>query len=135
MLVECKKAHDIKDMVCVRFVDSKCLPVVWFECTVNSDIYLSAFLYDRVWENIKNVATRRQYKLKQDGNGCHATRECLEFLRLKLGDRIISRNTEHIWSPYSPDLSPVDFSFCNEAMNFVEKKQVKTNPELKRTHN
>ena len=55
----------------------------------------------------------------------------LEFLRSKFGDRIISRNTENHWPPYSPDLSPIDFSFWGQAMAHVVRTKPSTLEELK----
>ena len=131
-LVECKKAHGEKVMAWVGIVDGRCLPVVWFNGSVNGEVYLTKVLKETVWETVKHVATRRQYWFQQDGASCHVTAECLEFLRDKFGDNVISRNTAHHWPPYSPDLSPLDFSFWNQAMQHVRKQQPHTLQHLKR---
>ena len=59
------------------------------------------------------------------------TKDCLDFIKSKFGDRVISHNTEHHWPPYSPDLSPLDFSLWGQAMAHVVRCQPKTIDELK----
>lgn len=130
-LVECKQAHASKVMAWVGIVDGRCLPVVWFDGSVNGDVYLNQVLKETVWPNVKNTATRRQYWFQQDGASCHVTAPCLEFLSSKFGDRVISRNTQHHWPPYSPDLSPLDFSFWSQAMMHVNQHNPTTIGELK----
>ena len=130
-VVECKKAHGEKMMAWVGIVDGRCLPVVWFTGSVNGDVYLNQVLKATVWPALRSIATRRQYWFQQDGASCHVTTPCLEFLREKFGDRIISRNTDHHWPPYSPDLSPLDFSFWNQVMINVKKRQPSNIEELK----
>ena len=56
---------------------------------------------------------------------------CLDFIKSKFGDRVISRNTEHHWPPYSPDLSPLDFLLWGQALAHVVRCQPKTIDELK----
>ena len=109
-VIECKKAHGEKVMAWVGIVDGRILPVVWFQGSVNSKVYLEQVLKNTVWQSVKNLATRIQYWFQQDGASCHVTAECLDFLHAKFGERIISRSTIHHWPPYSPDLSPLDFS-------------------------
>jgi hypothetical protein len=129
-LVESKQAHGAKVMAWVGIVDGRCLPVVWFTGSVNGDVYLNQVLRGIVWPSVKNHATRRQYWYQQDGASCHVTAPCLEFLRSKFGNRVISRNTQHHWPPYSPDLSPLDFSFWSQATMHVNKNHPQTIPEL-----
>ena len=79
-----------------------------------------------------NMATRQQYWFQQYGANCHVTTRCLEFFKEKFGDRIISRNTDHHhWSPYSPDLSPLDFSVWNQVTINMRKMQPGTLEDLK----
>ena len=80
---------------------------------------------------MNSLATRRQYWFQHDGASCHVTGECLEFLQSKYGERIISRRTAHDWPPYSPDLSPLDFSFWSQAMVDVIRCEPSTISELK----
>ena len=130
-VVECKKAHGKKVMAWVGIVDGRILPIVWFEGSVNSKVYLERVLQGCVWPAVRGLATRRQYWFQQDGASCHVTAECLDFLQAKFGDRIISRNTPHHWPPYSPDLSPLDFSFWGQALAHVERIMPSTIQDLK----
>ena len=86
-------------------VDGRILPVVWFQGSVTSSVYLEQVLKGTVWPTVKGVAKRRGYRYQQDGDSSRVTEECLEFLKTIFGDRVISRRTEHHWPPYSPDLS------------------------------
>ena len=83
-------------------------------------------LKNTLWPSIKSRATRRGYWMQQDG----AT-PVMDFLRSKFGDTIVSRNSTHIWPPYSPDLSPLDFSFWSLAMSEVTWVKPDTLRELK----
>jgi hypothetical protein len=132
-LIECKQAHGAKVMAWVGIVDGRCLPVVWLEGSVNGKVYLNQVLKGTLWPAVKNLATRRQYWFQQDGASCHVTAPCLDFLSSKFDDRIISRSTQHHWPPYSPDLSPLDFSFWNQSMMHIKRCEPRTIPELQRS--
>ena len=70
--------------------------------------------------------------VQHDGASCHVTAECLDFLHAKFGERIISRRTIHHWPPYSPDLSPLDFSFWSQAIAHITRCEPSTLTELKK---
>ena len=129
-VVPCKKAHGAKVMAWVGIVDGKVLPVHWFQGSVDGPSYLG-MLQNIVWPAIKGRATRREYWFQQDGASPHCTAEVLAFLASKFGDRVISRQTEHHWLPYSPDLNPLDFSFWSQAMAHVVRCEPSTLQELK----
>ena len=74
-----------------------------------------------------------RYQYQHDGASCHVTDPCLTFLKEKFNGRIISRNTEHHWPPYSPDLSPLDFSFWSQATKYVHNTNPKTIEDLKKS--
>ena len=130
-VIDCKKAHGQKVMCWAGFVDGACLPIVWFEGSVNHNVYLEKVLKEAVWNSVKSTATRKQIWFQQDGASCHVTPACLDFLKSKFGTRVISRKTEHIWPPYSPDLSPMDFSFWSYVLSHVIRCQPATIQELK----
>ena len=46
-------------MAWTGIVDGKCLPVVWFEGSVNSEVYLKV-LKEVLWPAVRAVATREQ---------------------------------------------------------------------------
>ena len=129
-VVACKKAHGAKVMAWVGIVNGKVLPVHWFQANVDSPAYLD-MLRTMVWPAIRGMATRHQYWFQQDGASPHCTPDVLSFLADKFGDRVISRNSDHFWPPYSPDLNPLDFSFWSQAMAHVLRCQPATLEELK----
>ena len=69
-----------------------------------------------------DTSTRR---FQQNGAPPHFTKPPIEFLRSKFRGRLINRNSEHIWSPHSPDLSRLNFSLCsmNSPFRFPNSNQ------------
>ena len=130
-LVQCKQQGGKKVMAWVGIVDGVVLPVYWFEGSVDSQQYLE-MLRTHVWPAIRHRATRKGYWMQQDGASPHVTAPVMEFLREKFGERLISRNSTHIWPPYSPDLSCLDFSFWAQAMAEVTRCKPSTLADLKR---
>ncbi|XP_012946213.1 uncharacterized protein LOC106013905 [Aplysia californica] len=45
----------------------------------------------------------------QEGANPHVPVRSMTWLADHFGDRVISRKSEHIWAPHSPDLNPLDF--------------------------
>jgi hypothetical protein len=97
---------------------------------VDGEAYLD-ILRTVVWPAVRSQSTRRSYWFQQDGASPHVTGDAMEFLRSKFGDRIISRKSDHHWPPYSPDLSPLDFSFWSQAMAHVIRVEPRTIIDLK----
>ena len=58
-LVECKKANGEKAMAWVSTIEGRCLPVVWFDRSVNWEVYPEKVSKDTVLQNVKHVATRK----------------------------------------------------------------------------
>lgn len=93
-------------------VDEMLLLVLWLKGSVNSEAYPEKVLKVTVWPAVKvllsnaNTGTNRMVPA-----ATYVTVPCLHFLVPKFRDRVISRNTEHRWPLYSPDLSPVTFYF------------------------
>ena len=110
-------------MAWIGFVDGRCLPVVWFNRSVNGDKYLNLVLKGTFWPTVRDIATRSKYWFQQYGASSHVTTPCLDFLKEEFGDRLISRKTDHHWQPYSPDLSTLDFSFWNHVTVNMKKRQ------------
>ena len=119
-VAQCKKAGGEKWMAWTGIVDGRCLPVVWFQGSVNGEVYLD-LLQNTMWPSVRGQATKKQYWFMQDGAPCHVFSPCLNFLKSKFGNRILSRNLEHPWPANSPDLTPMDFSFWNQASNYLRK--------------
>lgn len=77
--------------------------------TVNTDRYLQVL--QRFWNSLgrnRNCMRDLQWFM-QDGANPHVSDRSLQWLRERFQDRLISRRTEHIWAPNSPDLNPLDF--------------------------
>ena len=129
-IVECKRTHGKKIMAWVGIVDGKCLQVHWFDGPVDGAAYLE-MLQTVVWPAVRHQATRLQYWYQQDSASPHITAPVMEFLRSKFGERIISRNSEHHWPPYSPDLSCLDFSLWSQVMAHVARCEPETIAQLK----
>ena len=127
----CKKTTGTKCMAWTGMVNGKCLPVVWFEGSVNGQVYLE-LLQNTLWPAVRASATRKQFWYQHDGAPCHVATQCLEFLKSKFGDRILSRNTKHHWPANSPDLTPMDFSFWTQASNHVKKVKPQSLDAMKR---
>ena len=125
-LVECKKAHCEKAIAWVGIIDGRCLPVVWIDGSVNGKNYLEKGLKDTVWQNVKHVPTRKEYWFQQDGAICHVTAQCSSFLRSKFGDRIISRNTQQHWPPYSLNLYHWTILFEANVRNMWRRRSPRT---------
>ena len=49
-----------KCMAWTGIVNGKCLPVLWFEGSVNSEVYLKV-LKEALWPAVRAVATMKQY--------------------------------------------------------------------------
>ena len=78
-----------------------------------------------------DTAPARQYWFQQDGAPPHVTKPVMEFLHSKFGGRVISRNSEHVWPAYSPDLSCLDSSLWSIISSKVYKAQTATIQQLK----
>lgn len=130
-IVPCKTAHGEKVMAWVGIVDGKCLPVHWFQGSVNAQSYLE-MLQTVMWPAVKRMATKKNYWFQQDGAPCHISATVMEFLRSKFGDRIVSRGSAHHWPAYSPDLSCLDFSFWPQALDHVVETEPQTIKDLKK---
>ena len=130
-VIECKKTSGSKCMAWTGIIDGKCLPVIWIEGSLNGEEYLK-ILQNTLWPSVRASATRKMYWYQQDGAPCHVSSLCLDFLKSKFGDRILSRNCENHWPANSPDLSPMDFSFWNQASEHLRSVRPETLDDMKR---
>ena len=129
LIAECKSRQGRKVMAWLGVVDGRCL-LYWFTGSVNGDSYLH-MLQTVMWPATRHRATARQYWFQHDGAPPHVTTPVMDFLRLKFGDRIISRKSDHIWPPHSPDLSCLDFSLWSNISSKVWKAQPATIEQLR----
>ena len=68
----------------------------------------------------------------QDGATSHTTLEVIRFLLDMFHGRVISRWSEIIWPPYSPDLNVLDYFWLYTMMQ-VQLRKPTTIKELKET--
>ena len=61
---------------------------------------------------------------QQDGAPAHTSRMAMEFLKNRFPTRVISKNSDFLWPPRSPDLNPLDFFFWG----FMKQKIKEANP-------
>ena len=87
----------------------------WFEdnnehcVTINTDRYVQVLR--KFWTALgrwKEVVRVRQW-FKHDGATPHSWKESVAWLNQRFSDRLISCKCDQQWSPYSPDLNPLDF--------------------------
>ena len=130
-IIPCKVAHGTKVMAWVGILDGRCLPVHWFQDSVNAQSYLE-MLQTVVWPVLRRMRNRKDIWFQQDGAPCHVAGDVMEFLESKFGDQLISRGCRHHWPAYSPDLSPLDFSFWPQAVTYLIKEEPSSIEALKR---
>ena len=65
-----------------------------------------------------------------DGAPPHTAKESWQRLAANFGDRIISFKTDFVWSPYSPDLNPLDFFLWGHLKDMVYRECPQTIQEL-----
>ena len=84
--------------------------VHWFDENerINQHTYLN-ILQTVAWPFVSTVATRRGYWFQQDGARPHTTDTIWRWLASKFSPRVISKLTDRVWPPKSPDLSPLDY--------------------------
>ena len=110
---ECRRQGDTKLMAWCGLVDGKMLTVRWMvdkdgrPASVNGERY--GDLLKQVWPEVRQRSSRRNYWWMQDGATSHTTNDNLNFLREKFRGRVISRRSDYLWPPYSPDINPLDF--------------------------
>ena len=92
-VVESKEQGVSKVMAWVGFVNGKFLPIHWFEGNVDGDQYKS-MLESKVWPAVRRSASRNRLWFMQDGARPHTTNECLDFLKEKFNNRVISDRVE-----------------------------------------
>ena len=74
--------------------------------TLNDERYramLNEFLFSKIEEDDMDIW------FQQDGATCHTANATIDLLRTVFEDRIISRNSNVNWLPWSCDLTPLDY--------------------------
>ena len=86
--------------------------IVWFETSLNSDVYLEKVLKNSIWHAVKAVATRLQYCFSRI---VPAVSSVPEF-------QVWCRNDFLLPLYYYLDLSPPDSSFSDQAMAHLSNR-------------
>ena len=76
--------------------------------TVKTTNYLQ-MLKKKFVPAIKRKNVLKKCWFQQDGAPPHCSNEAMEWLKGTFGSRLISRNADFLWPPYSPDLNPCDY--------------------------
>ena len=59
-------------MAWVGFVDSKILPITWFDGSIKADTYMD-ILQKKVWPAVRGSTSKGNYWFQQDGATVHTT--------------------------------------------------------------
>ena len=100
--------HPQKVTVWAGFTGTTMLPPFFFHDTVNGESYLN-MLKVHVIPALTQRRMLRKTTFQQDGAPPHIANCVKDYLKMKFGNKIISRHFDRTWPPRSPDLSPADF--------------------------
>lgn len=104
------KQFPTKLMVWVGFSKHAIVGPYFFNTTVNADSYLD-MVTNFVIPELKRMRKYSTTIFQQDGATPHTAKKTIDYLQKMFPNRLISRGTSFGWPGYSPDLSPVDYSF------------------------
>ena len=99
---------------------------IFFETTVNSDVYISNIL--RPFINKLTADELRTSHFQQDGATAHTSSKSMDYIRKVFKDRLISKP---LWPARSPDLNPLDFYLWGKLKGSVYRNKPSTIDELK----
>jgi hypothetical protein len=97
-----------KITVWVGFNNRFLLEPYFFDSNVTSDSYCTMIL-THVIPLLKRKRLFSSTVYQQDGAPAHTSHQTINLLKQQFGSRLISRNCELTWPPYSPDLAPPDY--------------------------
>jgi hypothetical protein len=104
---------------------------------VNQETYLK-MLEEEVVPVIKAKSLPiREVYWQQDGATAHTAKRVLEYLHSEFGTNVISNKFRELfhagfpWSPYSPDLNPLDYFFWGYVKSKVFARKPRNVEELK----
>ena len=81
----------------------------WFDGNVNSTRYVAILKQFKAALNRKRLNNMKKQLFIQDGVNSHTARVTMAWRSEMFSPRVISKNAEFEWSPYSPNLNPLDF--------------------------
>ncbi|PSN41908.1 hypothetical protein C0J52_06823 [Blattella germanica] len=118
--------HSEKIGVWVAISKSRIIGPLFYDTTVDSDVYIDQIIYPFL--SLLNEDEIQRCFFQQDNATPHTSNKSLKVLNELFGERIISKG---LWPPRSPDLTPPDYFFWGAAKGNVYKKNKKTIEELK----
>ena len=132
-----KGLHDKKVTVWAAMSMHGIIGPLFFEidgetATINSERYIDVL--DRFWRSLEETfgqAFHQNQWFQQDGASVHVSGVSLDWIRRHFAERVISRHTDHPWSPNSPDLSPLDFHLWGFLKDELRGNTFGTTLELK----
>ena len=84
------------------------LPPYFFEGNVTSDLY-GELILKHVIPQLKRKRKFSATVYQQDGAPAHTSHHSMEILSHHFRNRLIAKNSNFCWPPYSPDLAPPDY--------------------------
>lgn len=110
-----KQLHSAKVTVWCAISKKRIIGPFFFENENGRTVSVDANRYEDMLKSFfflqmrqKRVRIRNTW-FQQDGATPHTTNSVLDCLKKKFGERLISRRTDFVWPPRSPDLTPCDF--------------------------
>ena len=132
-----KPLHSKKVSAWCAFSKHGVIGPYWFEedgqtVTVNTERYLRIALKP-FWNSLgRRQGIQRDLQwFQQDGAPPHTALESRMWLEDKFGDHIVSYKTPNVWSPHSPDLSPLNHFLWGYCKNNVYHNKPATLEQLK----
>ncbi|GFW36135.1 uncharacterized protein TNCV_4929981 [Trichonephila clavipes] len=100
-------------------------------CSITVQRYAS-LLRNKIIPDLQARQCLSRIIFMQDGAPPHITRCVTDVLKHHFTEeRVISRQSRHLWPPRSPDLNPCDFWLWGHLKQLVSCDQTKTLPDLK----
>ena len=84
------------------------------------------------FSHVNSWLKQQEQREQWDGATNHAMAEVIRFLNTKFWGCIISCKAKVKWPPYSPNLNPLNYFFCNYAMINLRRRKPATIDELKK---
>ena len=127
--------HSAKVTVWCGFNSTKIFGPYFFEnsetgeaLTVTKERY-TAMLAEIFPDDSDDVNTKTVFQ--QDGAPAHTSRMVIDFLNHRFSGRLISKSSNLLWPPRSPDLNPLDFYFWSHMKQKVHEGSPQTRMEVK----
>lgn len=132
-IVQQHQLHPIRCTVWCGIMANRIIGPYFFEDENENPLTVTGESYRNMINNYlrPKVADNPEVWFQQDGATAHTSGATISLLHEIFGNRLISRNSEFIWPPRSPDLSAADFFLWGYLKDRVYVNQPKTIQELK----